>query len=124
MDSLLWPFATSFQDRRKQGFTTEATTRERTDTKVLHISLEQRILFHLGGLGRTKGAAAGFLPVPDFALGCWLVSEQCYSFLQERRRRLLRASVNSQTRTVMTNQVTLTSSLALPDFPKKEIKHT
>jgi len=69
MDSLLWPFAMSFQDRRKRGFTTEATTRERTDTKVLHISLEQRILFRLGGLGRTKGGRGGLLACSGFCFG-------------------------------------------------------
>ena len=47
-------------------------TRQLTDTKVLGFSLEQRLLFRFGGLACTKGGrgtVAGFLPVPDLALG-------------------------------------------------------
>jgi len=50
-------------------------TRERTDTKVLDISLEQRILLRLGGLGRTKGGHGELLACSGFCFG--LVSERC-----------------------------------------------
>ena len=52
--------------------TRETMTRQLTDTKVLGFSLEQRLLFRFGGLACTKGGrgtVAGFLPVPDLALG-------------------------------------------------------
>jgi len=49
--------------------TRERTTRQHTDTKVLGVSLEQGFFFALVVLLAPKGAAAGFLPVPDLALG-------------------------------------------------------
>jgi hypothetical protein len=66
--------------------TREGTTRQRTDTEVLGISLEQGFFFALVVLLAPKGAAAGFLPVPDLALG-WSLrrSERCLSFFFKRR---------------------------------------
>ena len=47
----------------------EKTTRQRTDTKVLGMSLKQRVLLRLGGLARTKGGRGGFLAFSGFGFG-------------------------------------------------------
>ncbi|KIJ97987.1 hypothetical protein K443DRAFT_681124, partial [Laccaria amethystina LaAM-08-1] len=39
------------------------------NTKVLGVSLEQRVLLHLGGLARTKGGRSGFLLGSRFGFG-------------------------------------------------------
>ena len=49
--------------------TRETTTRQCTDTKVLCVSLEQRVLLRLGGLARTKGGSGGFLACSGFGFG-------------------------------------------------------
>ena len=47
----------------------ETTTRQRTDTKVFGIRLEQRVLLRLGCLARTKGGRGGFLASSGFSFG-------------------------------------------------------
>ena len=49
--------------------TRETTTQQRTDTKVLGISLERRALLRLGGLARTKGGRGGFLACSGLGFG-------------------------------------------------------
>ena len=49
--------------------TRETTTRQRTDTKVLGIGLEQKVLLRLGGLACTKGGRGGFLACSGFGFG-------------------------------------------------------
>ena len=44
-------------------------TRQRTDTKALGISLEQRLLFRFGGLACTKGGRGRFLACSGFGFG-------------------------------------------------------
>jgi len=47
----------------------ETTTRQHTDTKVLGISLKQRVFLRFGGLARTKGGRGGFLASSGFGFG-------------------------------------------------------
>ena len=49
--------------------TRKRTTRQRTDTKVLGVNLEQRVLLCLGGLARTEGGRGGFLACSRFGFG-------------------------------------------------------
>ena len=55
-------------------------TRQHTDTKFLPLA-SNKGFFAVVVLLTPKGAAAGFLPVPDLALG-WSLrrSERCYPF--------------------------------------------
>ena len=69
--------------------TRETTTRQRTDTKVLRVSLEQRVLLRLGGLARTKGGGGGFLACSGFGFGLVIETKRAMFilFLQEKKRR-------------------------------------
>ena len=68
-----------------QNTNRETTTRQRTDAKIIGISLEQRVFFALMVLLAAMGVTAGFSPVLDLALG-WSLrrSERCLSFFFKR----------------------------------------
>ena len=67
-------------------------TQQRTDTKVVGIRLEQRVLLRLGGFARTKGSRGGFLASSGFALGWSLRRSERLSLFFKREGEDDRAS--------------------------------
>lgn len=58
-----WPIIQNEQDVNIRK------TRLRTDTKVLGIRLEQRVLLGFGGLASTEGGSSGLLARSNFGFG-------------------------------------------------------